>query len=117
MIIHEIYRGMNCNLGNAKYLVESITFLMFESQTCIKQVFSISDKLRPACGHGDIGTGPHQVLAATLTLFTPGGTDYAHHIPMSPPSFGTHRRAGVCNVCIKEVLLNALHQSFCNWIY
>ena len=25
-------------------------------------------------------TCPHQVLAATLTLFQPGGADYAHHI-------------------------------------
>ena len=29
--------------------------------------------LRPACGHVDVGTCPHQVLAATLTLSQPGG--------------------------------------------
>ena len=40
-----------------------------------------------------VGTCPHQVLAATLTLFQPGGTDYAHSILMSPPSFESHRRA------------------------
>ena len=28
----------------------------------------------------DVGTCPHQVLAATLTLSQPGGTDYAHPI-------------------------------------
>ena len=44
------------------------------------------------CGHGDMGTGPHQVLAATLILFQPGGEDYAHRILMSPPSFERHRR-------------------------
>ena len=35
----------------------------------------------------------HQVLVATLTLFQPGGADYAHHILMSPPSFESNRRA------------------------
>ena len=38
---------------------------------------------RRACGHVDMGTCPHQVLAATLTLSQPGGTDYAHPILMS----------------------------------
>ena len=55
-LTHEIYRGMNCNLANAKYVVESITFLMFESQTCTtKQVFSMSDSQARlwALGHGD----------------------------------------------------------------
>ena len=28
---------------------------------------------RRACGHVDVGTCPHQVLAATLTLSQPGG--------------------------------------------
>ena len=28
---------------------------------------------RCACGHGDMRTSPHKVLAATLTLFQPGG--------------------------------------------
>ena len=30
---------------------------------------------RRACGHGDIGIGPHQIVAATLTLFQPEGAD------------------------------------------
>ena len=34
-----------------------------------------------------MGTRPHQVLAATLTLSQPGGADYTHAIMMSPPSF------------------------------
>ena len=29
--------------------------------------------VRRACGHVDVGTSPHQVLAATLTLSQPGG--------------------------------------------
>ena len=29
----------------------------------------------------------------TLTLFQPGGTDYAHQTLMFPPSFESHRRA------------------------
>ena len=41
-------------------------------------------------------TGPHYVLASTLTLLYPGGTNYAHHILMFPPSFESHRRA--CSV-------------------
>ena len=32
--------------------------------------------IRRACGHGDMETDPHQVMAATLTLFQPWGTDY-----------------------------------------
>jgi len=51
---------------------------------------------RRACGHGDIGIGPHKIVTATLTLFQPEGADYAHHILMYPPSFESHRRA--CNV-------------------
>ena len=41
--------------------------------------------------NGDVGTGPHQVLAATLTLFQSEGADYADHILMSPPCFESHR--------------------------
>ena len=41
-----------------------------------------------ACGHVDVGTCLHQVLAATLTLSQPGvGADYAHPILVSTPSF------------------------------
>ena len=29
--------------------------------------------IRRTCGHVDVGTCPHQVLAATLTLSQPGG--------------------------------------------
>ena len=39
------------------------------------------DTFRHACGHVDVGTCLHQVLAGTLTLFQQGGgADYAHHI-------------------------------------
>ena len=49
-----------------------------------------------------MGTGPHQVLAATLTLFQPGGADCAHHIVlMSPLSFESHRDA--CYICPKYI--------------
>ena len=34
--------------------------------------------------YGDVGTGPHQVLAATLPLFQADGADHADHILMSP---------------------------------
>ena len=39
----------------------------------------------------DVGTCPHQVLAATLTLSQPGGADYAHPILGSTPSLESHR--------------------------
>ena len=55
------------------------------------------DILRRACGHVDVGTCPHQVFAATLTLFQPGGAGYAHHLLMSPPSFESHRRTCKAN--------------------
>ena len=46
---------------------------------------------RRACGHGDMGTCPHQDLAVSLTLFHPcwGGD----HTMMSPLSFESHRCA------------------------
>ena len=50
---------------------------------------------RRACGHVDVGTCPHQVLAATLTLSQPRGADYAHPILVSTPRFESHRRACV----------------------
>ena len=46
-----------------------------------------------ACGQVDVGTCPHQVFAATLTLSQPVGADYAHPILVSTPSFESHRRA------------------------
>ena len=101
--------------------VEVFTFISriyidksFSKILLVKRYSHVRQTVRRACGHGDMGTGPHQVLAAILTLFRPGGTDYAHHILMY---IENHRRTCVCNVCIKEVLLNVLHQSFCNWIY
>ena len=48
---------------------------------------------RRACGHVDLGTRPHQVLASTLTLSQPRGADYDLPILMSTPSFESHRRA------------------------
>ena len=42
---------------------------------------------RRACGPVDVGTCPHQALAATLTLSQPEGADYAHPILVSTPSF------------------------------
>jgi len=42
----------------------------------------------------DMRTGPHKVLAATLTLYQPGrgeGGDYAQHILMFLPSFESLR--------------------------
>ena len=54
-----------------------------------------SIQARHACGHVDVGTCPHQVLAATLTLSQPWGVgaDYARPILVSTPSFESHRRA------------------------
>jgi hypothetical protein len=50
---------------------------------------------RRACEHVDVGTCPHQVLAATLTLSQPGGTEYAHPILVSTQNFESHRRAWI----------------------
>ena len=48
---------------------------------------------RRACGHVDVWTCPHQVLAATLTLSQPGGQIMPSLILVSTPSFESHRRA------------------------
>ena len=67
--------------------------------TYLKDILSQSTKntysySRHACGHGDVGTCPHQVFAVTLTLSQPGGgADYAHPILVSPTSFESHRHA------------------------
>ena len=45
---------------------------------------------RRACGPVDVGTCPHQVLAATLTASQP---DYAHTIQVYTPCFESHRCA------------------------
>ena len=49
--------------------------------------------IRRTCGHVDVGTCPHQVLAATLTLSQPGGRLCPPYILVSTPSFENHRRA------------------------
>ena len=50
---------------------------------------------RRACGHVDVGTCPHQVLAANFTLFQQGGgADSVHPILVSTPSFESHRLCG-----------------------
>jgi hypothetical protein len=59
-------------------------------------------QVRRACGHVDVGTCPHQVLAATLTLYQPGRADYAHPILVSTPSFESPRRACVCSDNLKS---------------
>ena len=64
---------------------------------------------RRACGHVDVGTCPHKVLAATLTLSQPGGEDYAHPILVSTPSFESHRRA--CSVIYFCMLLKSENQT------
>ena len=45
---------------------------------------------RRACGHVDVGTCPHQVLAATLTYPISTG-DYTHPILVTKPIFESHR--------------------------
>ena len=62
--------------------------------------------LRRACGHVDVGTSPHQVLAATLTLSQPVGADYTHPILVSTPSFESHRRAWTTYMYVYTNLLN-----------
>ena len=56
--------------------------------------------IRRACGHVDVGTCPHQVLAAPLALSQPRGADYAHPILVSTPSFESHRRACICMLAL-----------------
>ena len=57
-----------------KYNSTTISFLHIEGQRrpCT-QVWRGRCLLRRACGHVDVGTRPHQVLASTLTLSQPGG--------------------------------------------
>ena len=81
--------GTQKNLYNAKFVLEV-------------------HRLRRTCGHVDVGTCPHQVLAATLTLSQPEGADYAHPILVSTPSFESDRRACIMLYfsCIKVFLSN-----------
>ena len=63
--------------------------------------------VRHACGHVDVGTCPHQVLTATLTLSQPGGADYAHPILVSTPSLESHRCASKyvgMLVCVPKII-------------
>ena len=39
----------------------------------VSKVVKVLNNVRRACGYVDVGTCPHQVLAATLTLSQPGG--------------------------------------------
>ena len=55
----------------------------------------------------ELGTCPHQVLAAALTLSQPRRADYACPIMVSTPSFESHRHA-----CITYFFLS-LSLSFC----
>ena len=64
-----------------------------ESNSSKYQINHLLYPCRRACGHVDVGTRPHQVLASTLTLSQPRGADYALPILMSTPSFESHRRA------------------------
>ena len=56
-------------------------------ETDFKTALAVSKVMtcRRACGHVDVGTCPHQVLAATLTLSQPGGADYAPASVLAPP--------------------------------
>ena len=40
------------------------------------QSWFLKSRFRRACGHVDVGTCPHQILAATLTVFRPVDTQY-----------------------------------------
>ena len=68
-------------------------FVILQENDQRHQVYSRDIHIRRACGHVDVGTCPHQVLAATLTLYQPEGADYAHPVLVSTPSFENHRRA------------------------
>jgi len=75
-------------------------------------MLKIDFKSRRACGHVDVGTCPHQVLAATLTLSQPGWADYAHPILVSTPSFESHRRAWNMGILILLKFLVSLLPTF-----
>ena len=66
---------------------------MYKKITAMLAAYRNNKYCRRACGHVDVGTFPHQVLAATLTLSQPEGADQAHPILVSTPSFESHRRA------------------------
>ena len=55
--------------------------------------FATNFRVRLACGHGDVGTCPHQVCCSHLNPISTKGADYAHPILMSPLSFESHRCA------------------------
>ena len=76
-----------------RHVWESYELWLFASYWIWTSLDMFENLIRSACGHVDVGTSPHQVLASTLTLSQPGGADYAHPILMSTPSFESHRRA------------------------
>ena len=51
------------------YTYEMMMYLKYVPTYLLKSSYFI----RRACGHVDMGTRPHQVLATTLTLSQPGG--------------------------------------------
>ena len=57
------------------------------SNSALVQTAFEKTSIRRACGHVDVGTSPHQVLAVTLTLSQPGVADYARHILFAPRIF------------------------------
>ena len=67
---------------------------------------------RHVCGHVDVGTCPHQVLPATLTLSQPGGADYAFPLLVSTPSFESHRRACALRFVMKNRSISSLINNF-----
>ena len=63
-----------------KKLIKNLFFFFCLLSTRLKILLSISETIlfretvfSCACGHGDIRAGPYKVLAASLTLFQPGG--------------------------------------------
>ena len=63
-------------------------------------------------------TGPHHVLASTSTLLYPGGTEYAHHVLMSPPSFKSRRRNWTSNELVPQIKLYCIscHYSLISYL-
>ena len=61
--------------------------------------------IRHACVHLDVGTCPHQVLTATLTLFQPEGGGQIMptiYILMSNSAYESNRRASICFHAVKK---------------
>ena len=74
VLVMIIITDSNTNAMNRLYFSKSIClFNCSKHKPCI--FFSVVQQFlsRRACGGVDVGTCPHQVLAATLTLSQPGG--------------------------------------------